>query len=199
MDEAARDRMAYIYAAMPDLLRADAMRLSHDIYFRIRAAGREAGLDAGTIRSAALAMSVAAMQDTERYLRQKQQDGDPRAGEKLTRVRLLRFRAIRIKRRWRAGADREWLTLFYPAMRRLRQEGLSFRDLAIWIRQHHRRRISPAYVHRIYRMTEAQNAGRKEIASLMRAEKDPRDDRTKLEKQIGRMDERTASRGNLRT
>jgi hypothetical protein len=175
MDEAARDRMAAIYAAMPEALRAEAMRLCQDIHFRIRREGREACLDAGSIRTAALSMAVAAMQDTERYLRQKQQDGDPGAGEKLVRVRLLRFRAIRIKRRGRAGADREWLRLFFPSMQQLRREGLSFRDLAIWIRRHHHRRISPAYVHRIYRLLDERDAGRKKIAALVHAEEDPQD------------------------
>ena len=176
MDQTENDRMAAIYAAMPDMLRAEAMRLSQDIHFRIRAEGRDAGLDVGTIRSAALAMAVAAMQDTERYLRQKQQDGDAGAGEKLARVRLLRFKSMRIKRRGRAGADLEWLRIFYPTMQQLRKEGLSYRDLAIWIQQHHHRRISPAYVHRIFRRLEEQDVCRKKIAALVHAEKDPQDD-----------------------
>jgi hypothetical protein len=176
MDQTERDRMASIYATLPEMLRSEAMRFAQDIFYRIRTEGREAGLDAGTVRSASLAMAVAALQDSGRYLQRKQQNGDTGAGEKLARVRLLQFKAIRIKRQGRTGADREWLRIFYPTMERLREEGLSYRDLAIWIRLHHRRRISSAYVHRIYRLTEAQNAGRKEIAALTRAEKSPPDD-----------------------
>jgi hypothetical protein len=68
--------------------------------------------------------------------------------EKITRLRIERIKA---QKRAKKSKKREYIEQNLPLIKQLRDAGLSWRDIAAYIKKYHRVKIAPSYLHMIYK------------------------------------------------
>ena len=68
--------------------------------------------------------------------------------EKITKLRIERIKA---QKRARKSKKREYIEQNLALIKQLRDAGLSWRDIAAYIKKYHRVKIAPSYIHMIYK------------------------------------------------
>jgi len=68
--------------------------------------------------------------------------------EKITKLRIERIKA---QKRAKKSKKREYIEQNLALIKQLRNAGLSWRDIAAYIKKYHRVKIAPSYIHMIYK------------------------------------------------
>ena len=71
--------------------------------------------------------------------------------EEASKITQIRIERIKAKKRIKKSKKREWIEHYLPLLKQLREAGLSWRDIALYIKKYHRIKIAPSYLVTVYK------------------------------------------------
>lgn len=152
MSRGRMDRLMKYHGKLPLAIKGECERLKSDLIRQHRKQRRK-GLEAEFLLAQFL-VALSMMEKAEDGLSVKR---DITHGE-LAKVTMIRAGRIRAARRPKASPKRDKIeTVYRDEIRQLREtEGLSWREVATYLKRHHRVRITAAYLQRVFARLDAE-------------------------------------------
>lgn len=148
-----RNALVHYYNQLNETERLDAHKLQVDLLRQQRETLKGLGLDLPAMNYATLLIALAKRKELARRMSRKDAEAVKHA-EQIAAMRLQSVQGARRKRK--AKILSQVRVRFYSIIEDLRKRGVSWRDIAEYLRRYHRRKISHTYLQKAYSLIRAE-------------------------------------------